>query len=61
VNFCGVERIICGTDDSLPSEMTYRKQVLDGDLAIFGKRGLSPVQKERILSGTAGELFPARR
>ena len=61
VSFCGVERILYGTDDTLPSELSYQKQILDGDLAIFSELGLTPAQKERILSGTADELFPARR
>jgi predicted TIM-barrel fold metal-dependent hydrolase len=61
VSFCGVERILYGTDDHLPGELSYQKQILDGDLAIFNELGLTPAQKERILSGTADELFPARR
>jgi predicted TIM-barrel fold metal-dependent hydrolase len=61
IEFCGVERVLFGTDDSLPSPLAYQKEVLDRDLKIFKELGLTPAQQERILSGTADELFPAKR
>jgi predicted TIM-barrel fold metal-dependent hydrolase len=61
IEFCGAERIMFGTDDKLPSKLKYEKEILDNDLKLFDEIGLTPAQKERILSGTADELFPARK
>ncbi|HEY3321951.1 MAG TPA: amidohydrolase family protein [Planctomycetota bacterium] len=61
ISFCGVERLMFGTDSSLPSNLNYQKEILDSDLKIFKELELTPAQQERILSGTAEELFPPRK
>lgn len=58
VEFCGADRILFGTDATLPGDLQYQKEVLDRDLKIFEELGLDAAQQERILSGTADELFP---
>jgi len=61
VDFCGAERIMWGSDDRVPSDLAHQKQVLDGDLAIFEELGLDDQQKQRILAGTADEVFGTSR
>ncbi|MCY3019058.1 MAG: amidohydrolase family protein [Planctomycetota bacterium] len=61
IAFCGVERIMFGSDSTLPGTLTYQKQILGSDLQLFDSLRLTAAQKERILSGTADELFPAKR
>ncbi|MFB3891493.1 MAG: amidohydrolase family protein [Phycisphaerae bacterium] len=62
VSFCGgVDHIMWGTDSSTGKGLSYQKEVLDGDLAIFKEIGLDAAQQERILSGTADEVFPAKK
>jgi predicted TIM-barrel fold metal-dependent hydrolase len=61
IAFCGVERLMYGTDSCLPGNLSYQKEILTNDLKLFGELGLSAAQQERILSGTAEEVFPATR
>ena len=58
VAFCGADRILFGTDCKVPGSLDRQKQLLDRDLAIFDEIGLSNEQQQRILAGTADELFP---
>jgi len=60
VEMYGVDRMMFGTDNSIPGDMPWQKQSLDRFLGIFDELGLDDAQKQRILSGTADELFPAR-
>ena len=61
VSFCGgVDHILWGTDSSTGKGLDYQKEVLDSDRAIFAELGLDAAQQERIFSGTADEVFPAR-
>jgi len=60
IAFCGVERLLFGSDASLPGDLHYQKEVLDRELKIFKQLKLTKEQQERILSGTADELFPPR-
>jgi predicted TIM-barrel fold metal-dependent hydrolase len=61
IDFCGPERIMFGTDSGIPSDRSGQKRTIESDLAIFTELGLTEAQKERIMSGTADEVFPARR
>lgn len=61
IAFCGVDRIMFGTDSTLPGDLKYQKQILESDLHLLDSLKLTAAQKERILSGTAEELFPPRR
>ena len=74
VSFCGPERLMFGTDSfcgsggveyavesELPGDLAYQKRTIDADLRILDELGLDEAQKERIMSGTADELFPPRR
>jgi len=60
ISFCGPERIIFGTDCSLPNRMDAQKDMVRRDLALFDQLGLDDRQKQRIMAGTADEVFPAR-
>jgi len=57
-DYCG-DRLMFGTD-CRTSNMARQKDHIDRDLAIFDELGLTPEQKERIMSGAADELFPVR-
>ena len=59
VAFCGPDRLLFGTDCSIPGSLDRQKDHIARDLAIFGGLGLDAAQQERILSGTADDLFPA--
>ena len=61
IDFCGPDRLMFGTDDSIPGALSYQKRCIDTDLGIFDELGLDTPQKERIFSGTADELFPAMK
>ncbi|MGD0089360.1 MAG: amidohydrolase family protein [Planctomycetota bacterium] len=61
IEYCGAERVMFGSDSTLPGTLAYQKEMLDRDLQYFDSLGLSTAQKERILSGTVEELFPAQR
>jgi len=61
IDFCGAERVMFGSDSTLPGPLTYQKEILENDLKLLDSLDLSAEQKERILSGTAEELFPPKR
>jgi len=61
IDFCGPERILFGTDSTVPGGMVRQAEHIERDLAIFADLGLDEAQTERILSGTADDLFPVRR
>jgi predicted TIM-barrel fold metal-dependent hydrolase len=61
VAFCGHERLVFGTDGCIPNRLSEQPRHIQEDLAIFAELGLDERQKERIMSGTADELFAARR
>ena len=61
VSFCGgVDHIMWGSDSSTGASLNYQKEVIDVDVALFKELGLSAAQQERIFSGTADEVFPAK-
>jgi len=61
VAFCGPEHLMFGTDSTIPGGLGKQPEHMEIDLAIFDELGLDDAQKERIMSGTADEVFPARR
>jgi predicted TIM-barrel fold metal-dependent hydrolase len=61
ISFCGPDRLMFGTDENIPGDLGRQRPYIESDLAIFDELGLDASQKERIFSGTADELFPARR
>ena len=61
IDFCGPERIMFGTDSVIPGDLVGQRRTIEGDLDIFAELGLDEKQKERIMSGTADEVFPAKR
>lgn len=61
IDFCGPERLMFGTDASIPGDLEGQKAGIDTYAAIFDEAGLNAAQKERIFSGTADELFPATK
>lgn len=58
IDFCGPERIMFGSDDCVPSDLSYQREVLEGDLKLFDEIGLDERGQARILAGTADEVFP---
>jgi predicted TIM-barrel fold metal-dependent hydrolase len=59
LEFCGAERLLFGSDSTLPGNLAHQKEVLSADLSLYRELGLEPAKVERILSGTADALFPA--
>ncbi len=60
IDMYGVDRLLFGSDDVIPGDLSGQARVLERDLRIFADLGLDEAQQERILSGTADELFPPR-
>jgi len=60
IDFCGPERIMFGTDCSLPNKMGRQREMVEDDLALFDELGLDEAAQQRIMAGTADEVFPAR-
>ncbi len=60
VEFCGPDRLLFGSDSMLPGDFTYQRTVRTADLTLYGELGLQPAQIERVMSGTADQLFPVR-
>jgi len=61
IEFCGPEHVMFGTDGVLPGRLLSQKWHIETDLAIFDELGLDAAAQERIMSGTADEVFPAKR
>lgn len=61
VEFCGPDRILWGSDSTVPSDLAHQAQLIASDLRLFDELGLDAGQKERIFSGTADALFPPPR
>jgi predicted TIM-barrel fold metal-dependent hydrolase len=59
IEFCGADRIMFGTDSTVPGDLAHQSRQIAADLALFDELGLTPAQRERIMSGTADEVFPA--
>jgi len=60
IDFCGVERVMFGSDSVLPGPLAGQKETLEKDMQLLDSLGLNAAQKERVLSGTAEELFPVK-
>lgn len=60
IAFCGPERILFGTDCGLPNKMDRQKEMVENDLALFDELGLDEAAQQRIMAGTADEVFPAK-
>jgi predicted TIM-barrel fold metal-dependent hydrolase len=60
VDFCGPQRLMFGTDGRVPGGLDAQKDHIARDLAILEELGLDEAAKERIMSGTADEVFPPR-
>jgi len=61
VSFCGPERMMFGTDGVIPGGLAKQAEHIRLDLETFAKLGLDEPQIERIMSGTADEVFPPHR
>ncbi len=58
IEFCGHERLLFGSDSTLPGDLSHQMEVRTADLQLYRELGLGPAQIERVMSGTADELFP---
>lgn len=58
IDFCGPDRLMFGTDASIPGDLSSQKRCIETDLQILDELGLDEFQKEKIFAGTADELFP---
>ena len=56
-SFCGAERMEYGAESELPGDLANQKWRIEEDLRLMDELGLDERQKERIMSGTADELF----
>ncbi len=60
IDFCGPDHIMFGTDNTIPGDMKNQGERVQEYLGILDEIGLDEAQKERVMSGTADELFPPR-
>ena len=60
IEFCGPDRLLFGSDSTIPGDFICQRTVRTADLTLYRELGLLPPQIERVMSGTADELFPAR-
>ena len=58
IDFCGPDRLLFGTDCSIPGSLARQADHIARDLALFDDLGLPDDHKHRILAGTADDLFP---
>ncbi len=58
IAFCGADRIVFGSDASLPGGLDSQRRDIKEYKRIFGELGLDEATQERIFAGTADELFP---
>ena len=61
IDFCGPDRIMFGTDAKVPDRMAKQKELIEEYLALLADLGLDPDAQQRIMAGTADEVFPVRR
>jgi predicted TIM-barrel fold metal-dependent hydrolase len=61
VSFCGAEHVMFGTDACVPGRMDNQPEHIRKDMEIFAKLGLEGKQIERIMAGTADEVFAPRK
>lgn len=61
IEFCGPERILFGTDSTIPGDLAHQGRQVAADLKLFDELGLDAAAKQRIMAGTADELFPAAK
>ncbi len=60
LDFVGPQRMLLGTDGSVPGDLSHQKRNLDSYLRIFDELDLEKAVRARVLSGTAEELFPSK-
>ena len=61
VDFLGsVDHLMFGTDASVPSDLPWQAEHVERDLGIFDELGLTEEQKQRIMAGTADDVFPPK-
>ncbi len=60
LSFCGPERMLWGTDSRVPGGLDKQPEHLRLDIEIFDQLGLDEAVRQRILAGTADELFPPK-
>ena len=60
IEYCGAERVMFGSDSSIPGDVGCQRFCIDDYKRIFEELGLDDATQERIFSGTADELFPHR-
>jgi len=58
LSFCGPERMMFGTDSAIPSDLGGQRTAVARDTALLRDIGLDESGIERVMSGTADELFP---
>jgi len=61
IDFCGLDRLMFGSDDAVPGSLEYQKSIVDNYRQIFDELGLDPMQQQQIFANTADKLFPVAR
>jgi predicted TIM-barrel fold metal-dependent hydrolase len=61
ISFSGADRIMWGSDTFLPGDMENTSFRVKHDMALLNEIGVSDTDIQRIMSGTADEVFPSRR
>ncbi len=61
IDFCGAEHVMFGTDANAPGKLDKQKKLIDEYLGILRDTGLDDDKIQRVMAGTADELFPVRK
>ena len=61
ISLCGHDRLMFGTDNRVKENLGGIKDRINQFMRLFGELGLDEKKIERIMSGTADELFPVKR
>ena len=61
VSFCGADRVMFGSDSTVPGDLECQAFCINDYKQIFDELGYDEATQERIFSGTADELFPPRK
>ena len=60
IDFCGAGHIMFGTDANAPGKMDKQKSLTDEYLRLLDELNVSEEDTQRIMAGTADEVFPPR-
>jgi predicted TIM-barrel fold metal-dependent hydrolase len=58
IDYCGIDRLMFGSDCTVPSDLSAQHRTVEEYLKLLDEIGLNLEEKEQIMSATADSLFP---